>query len=299
MDGRIDVRFGQENGQTEAHPCTGVFQTCCTRRSDEPNIPKVEIANGCGYRNEYGVGFRILGLHNESQFGEFPWSVAVLKKDQGLENALDAYTCSGSLIHPSVVLTAAHCISGKEPGAFTIRAGEWDAQTTEEIFPHQDRNVFHYIVHEQYSKGRMLNDVALLFLSEPVVLAENVNTVCLPPHNQEFDGAGCYVSSWGKDLFGVTGKSQAIMKRVELLILPNDSCEAQLKKTRLGTRFVLHNSFICGGGDENLNTCNADGGSPLICPIPGTENRFYQAGTFSWGVGCKEQPGKFENVTTP
>lgn len=66
----MDIRFGGENGQTEAHPCKDLFHTCCTLKSDKPIIPPVKINQGCGYRNIDGVGFRITGAKdNEAQFG--------------------------------------------------------------------------------------------------------------------------------------------------------------------------------------------------------------------------------------
>lgn len=37
-----------------------------------------------------------------------------------------------------------------------------------------------------------------------------------------------------------------------------------------------------------------DGGSPLVCPIPGRYQQYYQAGIVAWGIGCgTEVPGDF------
>lgn len=46
-----------------------------------------------------------------------------------------------------------------------------------------------------------------------------------------------------------------IMKKVELPMVPFRTCEESLRKTRLGGRFNLHNSFVCAGGQENVDTC--------------------------------------------
>jgi kallikrein len=62
---------------------------------------------------------------------------------------------------------------------------------------------------------------------------------------------------WGKDVFGEEGKYQAILKKIELPIVPFAKCQDSLRKTRLGKRFVLHNSFICAGG-ELRNACTGE-----------------------------------------
>lgn len=67
----MDVRFGEEdNPDKNFHPCKGLFNTCCTLRSDKPIIPVIVKKEGCGHRNFEGVGFRVTDRDNESQFGE-------------------------------------------------------------------------------------------------------------------------------------------------------------------------------------------------------------------------------------
>lgn len=57
-------------------------------------------------------------------------------------------------------------------------------------------------------------------------------------------------------------------------------------------------SFICAGGEKNRDTCKGDGGSPLVCPIPGYPERYFQIGIVSWGIGCGVNgvPGVYVNV---
>lgn len=299
-EGLLDIRFGQDdNSNNEKHPCPGLFETCCLLRSEKPIIPaETKVNIGCGIRNVDGVGFRITGdKDGEAQFGEFPWTVAILKEEKALDGQiLNVYVCGGSIIEPGVILTAAHCVDKKDPLSLKVRAGEWDTQTKDEIFPHQDRQVRDYVIHPEYYKGGLFNDIALLFLSSPVDIVENVNTVCLPNHGDIFDGNRCFASGWGKDLFGKEGKYQVILKRVELPIVPREPCIHKLRNTRLGKHFQLHHSFICAGGEAGRDTCKGDGGSPLVCHI--RNGQYAQVGIVSWGIGCGENgtPAVYVNV---
>lgn len=295
--GLLDVRLNEETGRTVEHPCKGLFDTCCTVPSDEPKIPTVPIADGCGYRNPNGVGFTTLSFHNESQFGEFPWTAAILTEAQteGTRRTYDEYQCSGSLIHPNVVLTAAHCVETRVSNFLKIRVGEWDTVTSDEIFPHQDRWVSKAVRHEKFMRG-YYNDVALLFFNDPIVLSGHINTVCLPPQNHEFDGEGCFVTGWRRRNHYRSIEPTIILKRTELPIVPRDTCE-QIVRDRTIARYKLHESFICAGGTNRADTCKGDGGAALVCPIPGTSERYYQAGAVSKNIGChKNTPGKFESL---
>lgn len=85
---------------------------------------------------------------------------------------------------------------------------------SDEIFPHQDRQVRDYVIHPEYRRGSQFNDIALLFLAEPVTIAENVNVACLPQQGDVFDGVSCFASGWGKDQFGANGRYQVLWKTV-------------------------------------------------------------------------------------
>lgn len=130
-----------------------------------------------------------------------------------------------------------------------MRLGEWDTQTKNELFPHTDHDVDGVVIHPQFYKGGLHNDIALLFLKGPAQFEQHINNVCLPPQDTPFDSLRCFASGWGKDVFGKEGKYQVILKKIELPIVPFLPCQESLRKTRLGKRFNLHNSFLCAGGE--------------------------------------------------
>ncbi|XP_055598828.1 phenoloxidase-activating factor 2-like [Uranotaenia lowii] len=238
----------------------------------------------CGKRNGHGAGFRIKNAQNEAEFGEFPWMVAI-SSGNGFDDSDSKYICGGSLIRGDVVLTAAHCVVNRTTEKLTVRAGEWDTKTTNEILPYQDLLVTKIVVHENYNPVFHFNNIALLYLEREFDADEHVQLICLPPQGKQFDGQNCVATGWGKDNF-YSENYQVILKKVELPVWTKEKCQADLRKTRLGPRFALHNSFTCAGGEEGKDTCTGDGGSPLVCEDVDQPNKYYQAGIVAWGVGC-------------
>ncbi|XP_037959075.1 phenoloxidase-activating factor 2-like [Teleopsis dalmanni] len=279
------------------------LEVCCeiSNKTTEPIIKPVPPIQheGCGFRNPDGVGYRIIGDNdNEAQFGEFPWMVAILREEEAAAEILNLYECGGALVAPTVVVTAAHCVLNRKAETLIVRAGEWDTQQQTEIIPHQNQRVKEIIVHENYKKGPLHNDIAILITESPFEWAENVRPICLPDSNINFDHSLCYATGWGKDKFGREGQYQVILKKIDLPVVPHKQCEDVLKTTRLGMHFKLDQSFICAGGVKGKDTCKGDGGSPLVCPVPGVKNRYYHAGIVAWGIGCGEDkiPGVYGNI---
>merc|ERR1712080_561944 len=91
---------------------------------------------------------------------------------------------------------------------------------------------------------------------------------------------------------------QVILKEIDLPVVDNYQCEASLRRTRLGGKFQLDDSFLCAGGVPGKDICKGDGGSPLVCPSKTFPNRYVQAGIVAWGIGCGEQgiPGVYGDV---
>ncbi|XP_017762351.1 PREDICTED: trypsin 3A1-like [Eufriesea mexicana] len=265
-----------------SNSCTDFLNICCDTSEtikDITIIPPPIVNYGCGRRYPNGVEFKITGdFDNKAQFGEFPWMVIILRKDQDKKFE---FQCGGSLIHKQAVLTSASCVHRINPSKLKIRAGEWNRLSSNEPFPYQDRNVKNIIVHEKFNSRPSRYDFAILILSEPVNITLHVNVVCLPEQNTVFNNSSCYVSGWGTDELG--GDIQTILKKIDVPIMPRDLCQDRLQSKKKD--IVLHEGFICAGG-EGKDTCMGDSGSPLVCPSKNDPGRYVQAGIVSWGIGC-------------
>ena len=89
---------------------------------DPPYVPPVTtttqapapLRRQCGRRNQGGIGVRIQNSDNDykstTQFGEWPHMCAILKKGEVGGKEVNFYVGGASLIHPGIVLTAAHIV---------------------------------------------------------------------------------------------------------------------------------------------------------------------------------------------
>ena len=265
----------------------------------KPVNPEAE-RTGCGYTNPKGVGFSTTGrLKGEVEFGEFPWMVAILLIENSAGNITkESYLCGGSLLAPKIVLTSVHNTFRLIPSELKVRAGEWDSNTDLEFLPHEERFVSEIIRHERFQFTSHVNDIAVLVMREAFEWREHIRPICLPPANTLFDNSRCLVTGWGKHIFGKAGIYQNILQKVEVPVVPHVTCQRNLRSTRLGSFFRLSSSFICAGGEQYKDACQGDGGSPLVCPMPGNSDRYYQAGIVSWGIGCGgvDVPGVYASV---
>ena len=311
--GLIDIRNGFGILSPEDSKCPGFLDVCCKDPDfvPPPPPPVVKHVPKCGQRHQNGLGVRIQGFQeHESQFGEWPHMCAILSEEPVLEDpgysggesqTVNLYQCGGSLIAPGVILTAAHCAEKfrSEPGKLKVRCGEWDTQNQTEPRAHQDRAVQTLDIHPDFNDRNLANDWALLYTTEPFELQEHIDTVCLPEPEEQFDGQNCFATGWGKDQFGAAGEYQVVLKEIDLPVVGHQQCQDSLRRTRLGRRFLLDDSFICAGGIAGKDTCKGDGGSPLVCQSKGDPFTYVQAGVVAWGIGCGEDatPGVYASVS--
>ncbi|XP_045781880.1 phenoloxidase-activating factor 2-like isoform X2 [Maniola jurtina] len=290
--------FGYRTRKTSANGCA-FLEICCPNDKIRPTpVPPPTGTSGgtppgCGYSNPAAARFRQgPGASNSgyADFAEFPWMVALLDKTKANQNSANAaansgYMAGGTLIHPSVVMTVAHKVDTLNPSDLVCRAGEWDTESDNEVYTHQERDVIDIIPHEQFNKLHAHNDIALLKLATPFVFQPHISVACLSPAMPPSETM-CYSMGWGMDF--TKGKYYAnVLKKVPLGLISSVECEERLRQTRLSRSYYLHHSLTCAGGLLNVDTCIGDGGSSLVCPIGDPADRRYTVvGMVAYGLDC-------------
>lgn len=150
----------------------------------------------------------------------------------------------------------------------------------------------------------MLNNVGLILLEQPFTISRDtphIGVACIA-HRMPQANSNCETMGWGLEDFKKADAYAVILKKVfffnflEFQILNKtficftdycftgcnltcnnfqavvrlvnrNKCQNALRGTRLGTRFQLHQSLTCAGGQAGVDACRGDGGSPLVCPI--------------------------------
>jgi secreted trypsin-like serine protease len=133
----------------------------------------------------------------EVDISVIPWQVSL--EDIAFNNQ---HFCGGSILTNRWILTAAHCIrSGQSnPNLIRVHAGATD-QTNNAIG--QRIVCDQVIVHPQYNATTFDNDIALLHLSAPLQMNNNVrtanySTLCNTPDALIAPGSSAAITGWGR-----------------------------------------------------------------------------------------------------
>ncbi|KAK7071251.1 hypothetical protein SK128_005902 [Halocaridina rubra] len=146
----------------------------------------------------------------------------------------------------------------------------------------QTRNIQEIIIHEDYNSSAPPYDIALLKLSNPLMLNTYAQSVPLPFQGQMTHG-NCIASGWGSLIEG--GLLSSTLHKVILPIVSEEVCKTMYSGN---PSLEIDNTMICAGVMEGgKDTCQGDSGGPLVCIENGIQ---YLGGIVSGGIGCA-RPG--------
>ncbi|XP_050079642.1 phenoloxidase-activating factor 2-like [Anopheles maculipalpis] len=293
---RLTLQVDEEN------ECGDFMKICCKGSlSSFDNIPtSMNVAtNGdykCGLSNPEGLLYDVESNLTYAKYGEFPWTVAILKMSFSSNNIVLTYVGGGTLIHPKFVLTAAHTL--EKPHRYVARFGEWNINSEAEAYPSQDIGIEEHILHPSFRDlCTPENDIALAVLKRSVIYTEHIRPLCLPTEQDALNALTakrCIATGWGRDVR--TQQPAPIMKRIELNVVANTTCQTLYRLADRNSYFKLHRSFMCAEAAAVQDTCDKDGGTPMACPRE--DGSYALIGITSWGLECgrTDAPGVYVDV---
>ena len=201
------------------------------------------------------IDSRIVNGQN-ANIGNYPWQGAMIYQS--------SFTCGCVLISSRWVLTAAHCIDGREvPSRYQIRFGSSTHNSGGSVY-----DVSSMVKHSGYtSAGGFPNDIAAMYLSSNAG-GSNIGTIRLDNRDYSYLHSGCMITGWGQTC---------------------GSCGIPTNLQEAGTTTISRSAcsgYWNGIGDYHqcvyngaTGACMGDSGGPLSCQDGGN----VLVGLTSWG----------------
>ena len=249
-------------------------------------------------KSKSSISPRIVG-GSPASISDYPWQVSMLLNPDYYEGTdYDRHFCGGTLVSPTIVISAAHCFYDNRDGSFypadehLVLAGRSFLNGTggQEI---PFKRYFYFVSgpweEPMYDPVTNDYDVVVIELESPVSGAQPIKIAGSGEEALWAAGRAAKASGWGltsQDL--LAGPNQ--LHAVNMNILPDAACYVY---PEYGTG---ENQLCAGQITGGKDTCQGDSGGPLVV---GTSSGAYRlVGVTSYGTGCAlpRFPGVYARV---
>ncbi|KAF3422769.1 hypothetical protein E2986_05890, partial [Frieseomelitta varia] len=230
------------------------------------------------------IGFpesQIVGGRDASS-GQFPYQVSLRRSG--------SHFCGGSILDARTILTAAHCVQGYVPREANAQNVRYDhkrkinsliinlnnldsvsvhAGTNQLNQQGQSYKVSKIVAHKGFNSISLVNDVALILLSNNIAFNNLVRPIALATGSKTYERDSCVLSGWGTTRLG--GNPPNNLQYINLVI------ETQAKCKQAHNR--VQSSHICTFTKVGEGACHGDSGGPLVV-------NNVQVGIVSFGQPC-------------
>uniref|UniRef100_A0A182WIB9 Peptidase S1 domain-containing protein n=1 Tax=Anopheles minimus TaxID=112268 RepID=A0A182WIB9_9DIPT len=186
---------------------------------------------------------RVVG-GEEAKNGSAPYQVSLQMLGWG-------HNCGGSLLNDRWVLTAAHCLVGKEPEHLVVLVGTNSLKEGGELL-----KVDKLLYHSRYNRPQFSNDIGLVRLEKPVQFSELVKGI---EYSEKAVPANATVrlTGWGRT--STNGLVPTMLQSLDVVTLSNEDC-----KLKGGSSDYADIGHLCTLTKAGEGSCNGDSGGPLV-----------------------------------
>jgi len=203
------------------------------------------------------------------------------------------YSCSGSLIDPTHVLTAAHCTINKkarplngglpfELDAYTVLVGQVDRSPL--TCAKCRKGVTKVVADEAY-------DIAILTLDSPVEpsVARPIPLIFTGQHNLDASGQVATVAGWGRTT--TDEPADGLLREAPLTVRSGELCASDIG--------ILPEYVLCTAVEGGRDACAGDSGGPLFVKHDAFAGGYVQIGVVTWGPkGCPSASSTYGQMYT-
>ncbi|XP_050356446.1 CUB and peptidase domain-containing protein 2-like [Nymphalis io] len=226
----------------------------------------------CGRRRINREHTELIVSGSASKSGNWPWHAAIYRNHR----LSVQYICGGTLISKLLILTAAHCVTINavpvNHESLGVVLGKTSLITNE--ITSQERKVYQVIVHDEFEKKTLDNDIALMKLSTEAIYNNYVQPACLwldTVYDQldSYEVTGTVVG-WGID------QSDSLANDLHEATIPIVSTLTCYSYDPIFYSNILNDQKFCAGNANGTAACNGDSGGGFVVFVTDTKDSSYR-----------------------